>query len=598
MITQLPIKLAAKAAEPGFSLLARNASANAGRSALEFCAIIGLSKQGICAGQTKDLNQFAHLTGSDPKDLINNSPNVLDRKTTLLSGCRFLSRSIRKQDMVVCPACWLEQREVSDAKAYEIALRREWLPRPVTSCALHSLRLIELPYWDYTTTYDHLRRSGLDCDWESRLADRSQRQTPTNFETLAIRQLSTGQPICNWLPDEQIDVLERWCFGLGILLEKGASHPRATAKSDEPRYIEVGLSATIAGKDNLQTEIDAALRRHRMRLPSTWLAAWSYQNPKPTERQNFARLFRGLCDDQGFFCLNAATDQLPRQIEFEMGLKKIAKIAGKTPLKIRQALVADKLVPESGIPHQHSIYMLLRKCEAHIGALERSLSERGAARYLGVGTALFKGLVRDNVVVPLKTNAFSKPKYDNAVLTKLMDELVGAIESRSDNRNTEATSLHDVCFLLRCPASRLLSLVSSGQLTTTSLSSNGTGLDRLRFNLDEVKICFADNDAGGLSVEELRLRLGLQHRHVTKLAKLGLLPSYLGRKKETGISAALVDETTLNRFLRKYQTARTWSQSQGIAERIVRRRLQERQLPRAREGDGIPIFRIRVISRL
>ena len=230
--------------------------------------------------------------------------------------------------MVICPACWLEQREVSDARAYDIALRREWLPRPVTSCALHSLKLIELPYWDYTTTDDHMRRSRLDRDWESRLADRSQHQTPTNFETLALRQLNTGQPVCNWLPDEQIDVLERWCFGLGILLEKGAWHPRATAKSDEPDYIDAGLSATIAGKDNMRIEIDAALRRHRLRLPSTWLAAWSSQNPKPEERQNLARLFKGLCDDQGFFCLNAATDQLPRQIEFEMGLKKIAKSAG------------------------------------------------------------------------------------------------------------------------------------------------------------------------------------------------------------------------------------------------------------------------------
>jgi hypothetical protein len=492
----------------------------------------------------------------------------------------------------------LEQREENDAKNYDIALRREWLPRPVTTCVLHSLKLIELPYWDYTTTYDHMRRSWLDSDWERKLVDRSQSQTPTNFETLALRQLDTGQPICSWLPAEQIDVLERWCFGLGILLEKGAWHPRATAKSDEPDYIDAGLSATIAGKDNMRIEIDAALRRHRLRLPSTWLAAWSYQNSKPEERQNLARLFKGLCDDQGFFCLNAATDQLPRQIEFEMGLKKIAKSAGKTPLKIRQMLVADRLVPESGIPHQHSIYMLLRKCEAHIGALERCLSERGAAKYLGVGTALFKGLVRDNLVVPMKTNAFSKPKYDNADLTKLMDELVGAIEFRSDNQDTEATSLHDVCFLLRCPASRLFSLVSSGQLPSTSLSSTGTGLDRLRFKLDEVKTCFAENDGGGLSVEELRSRLGLQHRHVTKLAKLGLLPSYLGRKKGTGISAALVDETTLNRFLRKYQTARTWSQTEGIAERLVRRRLQERQLPRAREGDGIPIFCIRVISRL
>jgi hypothetical protein len=141
-------------------------------------------------------------------------------------------------------------------------------------------------------------------------------------------------------------------------------------------------------------------------------------------------------------------------------------------------------------------------------------------------------------------------------------------------------------------------MLSSGQLPSTNLISNAVGLDQLRFDLGEIKNSFAKNGEDGLTVEELRSILGLQHRHVTKLAQLGLLPSYKGRKKDTGISAALVDQSTLDDFLQKYQTARTWCKKTGQSEKSVRNRLKFGGPRRAPEGDGIPIYRPEDMSRL
>ena len=142
---------------------------------------------------------------------------------------------------------------------------------------------------------------------------------------------------------------------------------------------------------------------------------------------------------------------------------------------------------------------------------------------LGVGSHLFKGLVRDNVIAPMKTKFYRSARYDIAVLDAVRDKFLG--HAKSEESGTDLFSLKDVCFLMRCPASRVLSMLSSGQLPSTNLSSSAVGLDRLRFDLCEIKNSFAKNEAGGLTVEELRSILGLQHRHVTKLAKLGLLPS-------------------------------------------------------------------------
>ena len=596
MITQLPISLTAMAGEPGFSLLARLANANTGRSTHDFCVSTGLSKSAICSGETKALEELARLTGSDRTELRKNSPRVIDRKFTILSGCKFQSRSIRKQDMVVCPICWAEQINSGVDKPYSVAIRREWLPRPISTCLLHEVRLIELPFWDYTTTYDHLRRSKLDRGWAVDLLDRTQERNPSTFEQLTVRQLETGRPVCTWLPSEQIDVLEKWCFGLGLLLEKGSTHANATQKSDENLYIERGLQAIMPGKEHMLQEIDTALRRHRLRLPSTWLAGWSGQSQKPRERQHFAKLFKSLVDDQGHFCLSSVTDQLPREIEFEMGLKSIAKSTRCSPAKVRELLARDGLIPLNGLPHQQSIYMVLRHCRDHLGAVDQSLSEPRAADVLGVGSHLFKGLVRDNVIAPMKTKIYRTARYDIAILEAVRDKFLG--QAKAEDGAAEMLSLKDVCFLLRCPASRVLSKLSSGQLPSTNLISNAVGLDRLRFDLGEIKNSFAKNEAGGLTVEELRSILGLQHRHVTKLAKLGLLPNYKGRKKDTAISAALVDQSTLDEFLRTYQTARTWCKKTGQSERAVRSLLKYGSLKRAREGDGIPIYRVDDILRL
>ena len=598
MISQLPISLAAKAAEPGFSLLARLANANAGRSTYDFSVTTGLSKQAICRGDPSALEALAVLSNSDAETLKKHSPKVSDRRFTMLNGCRFQSRSIRKEKMVVCPTCWLEQHEDGAAKPYEISMRFEWLPHPISNCLKHRVRLVGLPYLNYTSTYDHLFRSNLDTDWLFRISDKIVEQKPSYFERLAVRQLETGEPICGWLPHEQIDVFERWCFGLGLLVEKGATPGRSIPKRDEQTLIDVGLRISVKGRNNLLKEIDRALSKHNLKPRSNWLAAWSFQHPKPPERQQFAKLFKGLIEERSLEMLSITSDELPRKIEYTSGFQSISRASGRTPAKVRQVLAKDGLVPEHGLPQQVNINKLLRRCRDHIAAIDHSLSGNEAAKSLGIGAHLFKGLVRDDFIVPMKTANYAKPRYDGTTLKQVVCKFLRPLETIPNDNIEDLKSLQEVSFLLRCPASQVLCLLSAGQLPSVALAPVGVGLGRLRFDIEEIKRVITAASGQGLTVEELRSLLGLQYRHVTKLAKLGLLPSYQGRKKGSAIRAALVAPSSLELFLDKFQTARTWSRNSGLNERSVRRRLQFDGFRRAPEGDGIPIYRIDVISKL
>ena len=110
--------------------------------------------------------------------------------------------------------------------AAELAIRANWLPRMLSSCTRHSVALLSLPYIDYTTCYDPPARCRADPNWLYRLEDMIVETRPSRFEKAVLGQLN-GQSACHWLPDLQIDVLQRWCLGLGAMTQLGGN-PRSS----------------------------------------------------------------------------------------------------------------------------------------------------------------------------------------------------------------------------------------------------------------------------------------------------------------------------------------------------------------------------------
>lgn len=125
-VSKLPIALAAMPGEPGFSVLSRNAAVNASLSSATFCTATGLSKAGICAGDAKQLDSLARLTGSDLPELLRSSPSKVSGKFTLLNKQQFLTRSIRKQDLSICPVCWIEDLEKGAQQTDSCVQRWQW----------------------------------------------------------------------------------------------------------------------------------------------------------------------------------------------------------------------------------------------------------------------------------------------------------------------------------------------------------------------------------------------------------------------------------------------------------------------------------------
>ncbi|MDX8355573.1 TniQ family protein [Cognatiyoonia sp. IB215182] len=587
MITTLPVARPALAGEPGFSILARNTHSNASDTTAEFCSAVGLSKAAICAGDTSELTKLAKLIKSPAETLLTHSPCHERRKFAHLNGQRLLSRSIRKADLSVCPACW--EQDLSVAR-HQLHIRDTWLPKTISTCVKHDLALITLPYEDYTSCYDHLLRADLDLKFLHQLPDQQIQQTPSDFESAALELLATGIPICPWLGQTQMDVLEAWCFGIGLFLESGALRPENTDISSRRGLIDIGLKATLVGFEKLEAEIDAALIRHRVRLSAVWVQKWAAQSAKPPERTIFRHLMQKICSHQGRYHLASVASASAEQHYVNAQIATLAQQNKRPVVWVRKALQRERLLPPSGLPQTRDLRAHMGRCRRYINAVVDSLDSTKSATKLNIGIKGFESLVDDGVISRMRSRSHKKRRF----LPSDLDRLLVLID-RNASRLAEAEpdgyfSLPEACFQLGPTTAQITRLLIGGQLPNSVRVQGSTGFAAIRINRDELRDAmriFTDDHVGP---RELYNLLGLSFGELKSLRESHLLPSFPSPPGHPRRSLKYISRIVLDRFLNECQTVRTAARHLDIHEKEVCEMIISKKIEPVPESGGVPIF--------
>jgi len=590
-ISRLPIALSAMAGEPAFSTLSRNASANASRSTAEFCTAMGLGKAAVSSGDLQHLQALATLTGSSSAELILHSPRKVSDKYTDLCGQRFLTRSIRKHDLAICPQCWLEDLSAAGHQADGCAIRWEWLPRFMSCCRRHKIALIELPYADYTTCYDHVLRAELAERWLHSLEERVQQQALSVFENVALERLEQNTQMVDWLPDIQIDTLERWCLGLGAFIAEGTLRPDASPLATRRELIDLGFSVTRSGHAKLLDEVDQALGRHSTRLSKTWFHGWALQASMQKERQAFRDIMLGLIKDQGDYCLLSRHQYAPSEVQVDACVKKIAETTGRSKKWVRRTLIVDGLLPEGRIPVGLNVRARLKACTMHIKALAESFGAEQSANFLGVGITMFEGLVSERVIAPITTKAFKKPRFSANMLDVLLNRMKARAILQSDHAiRKDMISLSHASFVLRCPAGQILRFFEAGELPGSYITTTEIGLAGLRISHKELLAAIRRQQRADLTLEEVRKRLALSSRELRQVVAAGLL--HVDRRRPNGLrnAAEFITCDDYEAFLKRFQTPKTAAQHLGLTPREVTALVRASQLSPVISGSDARVY--------
>ncbi|MEP2921422.1 MAG: TniQ family protein [Sulfitobacter sp.] len=589
-VSKLPIALAAMPGEPGFSVLSRNAAVNASLSSATFCTATGLSKAGICAGDAKQLGGLARLTGSDLPDLLRSSPSKVSGKFTLLNKQQFLTRSIRKQDLSICPVCWIEDLEKGAQQVDGCVQRWQWLPRFASCCAQHDVALCELPYSDYTTCYDHLLRIAPEPGWIRSLETRIIPRTPSAFETAALKQVEDQTPIIKWLSEVQIDVLERWCLGLGAFIASGTLRPDTAPQQQQRELIDLGLSVSRGGHGKIFDEIDKALGRHSIRLSNTWLHGWALQSSSPEERSTFRKLMQELSQDQGDYYLVSRQRQSSDQAMIDAWIKKISHATGRQAKWVRSALTADGFLPYDANVKRAPVKPFVRSCQTHIRSLAASKSLEQSAEHLGAGIVMFKGLIVGGTVSPIKTRAFKKPRFSPAELDRVLDVITQATARSGANRPPDKISIGQAAFIYRCPASQILQFLEAGDLPSSYVEAPELRMDALHISRQELSSAMHRHARQDILLGEAKRRLGLSSPEMRIIITNKLLPTHFKRTTPNGKAHEFIKHSDLVEFLKTYHTPKTAQIKLGVSPSKLAHKIKAAKLAPAPAGGGARVY--------
>lgn len=429
----------------------------------------------------------------------------------------------------------------------------------------------------------------------SDLSSMLERQRPRKFEIAVLHQIQQREPICPWLGNIQVDVFERWCLGLGLFLETGSGRLNDFDEHAQLQMIDAGYDVMKSGRNAPHVAVDATLGKHGVRLGKTWLYNWAIPSHSPPERSVFRSQMKDMCDAQGDYCLYTVASAPPVSRTVDLQLRKLSRLTGRSVSWTRNVLMTDGYLPSSGIPAQRHVNSQFYFWRTHILRLHNSLKTKTAASRLGLGVKGFGSLIKDGILSPIKSRVYVKPRFDTADLNTLMARIQRHVHSNPACHSAEFASIPKACFEVSCATSTVINLLMDGHLKSAIWTEQDKGLAGIVIDPVELKSKLASFSKTGLTVEDLRDRLGLQYTQVKKLIARDLLPAFTGRKSSSGRRAVLVDPSDLAAFLDDFQTARTAAARLGISENAVRAGISNGSIVRAPEGGGLSIYRTAVI---
>lgn len=455
---------------------------------------------------------------------------------------------------------------------------------------MHNVALIPLPYADYTSCYDHIMRARFERGWLDRLPQSVQPMRQSPLEHAAICQIETGTPMCHWIGGVQIDVMERWCLGLGQFVKRGCCHPDNLTREQQRKAINAGFAITEQGVSSVFEAVDKALCRHRLRLSKTWLHNWALLSVKPKERAFFRELMRQLCADQCHFCLNSISHEVSVERYVDANVLAIAKAAHRHHGWVRMALVRDGLLPGDGKPQHKNLKILMQKCLAHILDLTKSLDTTKSATQLGIGVKGFEALVNDGLLRPIRSKAHKKWRFRQEDVEEFGARFREHVASNVLADDADYYSIHQACFAYGCTTPEVIRLILTDQLASSYQHETVGGIAGIRILKSELVAKLAIFTSDHITPHDLTKQLGLKYAQLKQLNKLNLLPCYptpSGYRRRVRNSVSVI---ILKQFLRLFQTVRSAANVLQIGESELQERINEAGICPSPEADGLPVY--------
>lgn len=344
----------------------RLAAVHTGETLVPFLRDLGLHPDEMLTGSDVAITRLAEVTGADPNDIRRQTIQTLEWRRYDLRGERFETEFMKGASVSCCPACLLDD----DDEGGSALLRRgrlAWRFRPVRTCPIHGIALLDRPYVDWSDRFHQVGVVVPEAGPALRaLADAQVQRDVSPLQTYVTDRLD-GKRGPEWLDGQGIELGARASEMLGVALQFGRKPNLLKMTADDWDLAgRVGFEFTQRGEVGISEALSEVQRR-------AWFEDRIAGHSGP--QMVFGRLYQWLSFSKNRKEVGPIRDVVRQHIldtmhvasgTMLMGTKvvasrkhtvgSLAKLSGVHPRTLRNALALAGLIPNSSATGGDTIF--------------------------------------------------------------------------------------------------------------------------------------------------------------------------------------------------------------------------------------------------
>lgn len=574
----LALKLRPQKRETIMSFVSRLAAKNGPSFVQDFCLDMGLKWRKLVYSDAQEIDRLSTLVDICPKNLIQRALVQVDRRRCYLNGQLLGTQSFIRNEQKICPLCLHDDERTLGE--FGVFGRREWLLSSFRVCPMHKCRLIVLPRVQFPRhPSDFYRRYESNRGRIARHLSEASVRLPANWERYLIGRLGgvTGQ---NWLDQFDLDAAMQIVQNLGIVLQFGPNAREAQLSPWElSNACNAGFVVASGSAERIITALTSVKEQSSSTKPGLYIdfgtfARWctrvfmdmrysamidivtsfAFDN-YPISKGEL--LFGRQCPERKWHNCSSAARAYGSSISRMRRLMDGLELGEKKDGKPRLFRVDDGDVVLPGI----------LRCIPRIECIRR----------LGVHHDMFDQIVANHFVKPTYAIPQVAPLFDPDDIDSLLSEI--RANSRSVTQPSEGRlDLRATCNAATCSFAELLPKLLAGDLAKTEWVMSKTGLQALRFDLEDVRDVLEGEPTPGFTKEQLKSILCINGPTVKMLIDSKKLKATEVRHHRSRRPMQIVEAAEVQRFLSKFVSLGEMAKNEDIQANWVAARLAKRDI--------------------
>ena len=260
-VRPLALSVSLQERETPQSFVSRLSMRNGCATVQDFCRHMGIKWIDVVTGRRKTLQHVGLLADTSTDDLERFAIKTQRYQRYTVNGQALTSWTTRRQDLRLCPACYVEETQRDSAAG--VYGRVEWQLSGFRICPRHMLPILTLPASEYPRSpYDF---AGRVSDSHQRILAAAEKAKPQTQQAVVEPYLITrlmGGSSASWIDRLDLDIACKFIMTLGVVLEFGA-HTRPTTLTEEQlsQACGVGLQAAGLHIDDLCSKLELIAKR-------------------------------------------------------------------------------------------------------------------------------------------------------------------------------------------------------------------------------------------------------------------------------------------------------------------------------------------------